>query len=261
MALVARNGLWLTRGGVAAADPFAPHQLTSVPFGYDGLVQAMATGEMRLAAASNVQVYASTSNVLLGAQGTSNVLSVGSNAVTITGDLRVYGTMDTIASSEMHLQDKVVRVAVLPPEQVAAQPTLQVRDADLDASGLAIASGSFGKAVLWRAGALSNAGSNPALLTAELLASSNAPYWQLQGGGLRFGVAARSNAGLTAAGGGLGCALTFNADEEIEVYKVWSESSADAVCMQRIMVWAMSDPVNADTLWPQSTNPYSGYTF
>jgi hypothetical protein len=239
MALVARNGIWLTRSTQFASDPFSPLAVQT-PFGTDGLVQAIASGEMRLAAASNVQLYASLSNVLLGAQGTSNVLSVGSNAVTIFGDLRVHGTMDTVSSTLLHLNDKVVQVSV----PGAPGDHVMVSEADLDGSGLAVAPGAYEKSVLWNAGA-------------AFLRSSNTPYWQVRGGALRVVVPARSNAGLTEAGGETGFQLGINDNEEVELLKTWKDGAVGALHAQRIMTWGCEDaPASLEALLPKSTNPY-----
>lgn len=256
MALVARNGIWLTRSPATAVDPFSA-QLNAagssasqvpVPFGYDGLVQAMASGEMRFAAASNVQLYASSSNVLIGAQGTSNVISVGSNAVTIHGNLRVLGTMDTISSSELHLVDKVIMLAV-PEGSSAASATsaCNIDEAQLDGAGIRAAGSGYAKALLWQQGLGSNA----------FLSGCNAPHWRLFGGALGLTVPARSNTAQTASGGSVGCALRFGRQEQVELHKTWKDQSAAAEKSQRLLTLTCGEPGgDLETWMPRSSNPY-----
>ncbi len=228
MALVANAGVWLTRqtppGGWT--DPFTTAHgaggAAASPLGADGLVQAMATGAMRLAAASNVQVYAARSNVVLGAQGTSNVLVVGSNAVTIHGDLRVRGGIDALVSAELFVSDRVIRVSVPTPSNDV------VAEADLDGAGLAVARGLYAKDVRWRAGA------GTAAPVADTMLSAAAPYWEARGGALRFTLPTRADAAKAAAGGSVGYAFRINASEQLEIVKVWRDSAADAERSMRV---------------------------
>lgn len=264
MALVAHAGLWLTRQTQPRlyADPFSK-QLSpaapglALPFGTDGLVQAMASGEMRLAACSNVQLYASLSNVLIGAQGSSNVISVGSNTVTIQGNLRVVGSVDTVSSTELRLVDKIVHVAV-PTEGVAA-----IKDVDLDASGLMVTSATAvmgqAKSVLWRLGGATTG--DPTVTPAAWLASYQAPRWELRGGGLRITVPSRSNTAQAAAGGELMCAITFNSNEDVEMTRLWTNASGASAKAQRVLAFGYSAPGGAKPtlaqLLPTSANPYA----
>ncbi len=229
MALIANTGVWLTRqvpqGGWV--DPFTTGLgvgggAAAAPLGPDGLVQAMATGAMRLAAASNIQVYASRSNVVIGAQGTSNVIVVGSNAVTIHGDLRVRGGIDALTSAELFVSDRVVRVAVPTPSNAV------VAEGDLDGAGLAVAPGLYTKDVRWRAG------TGTATPTSAAMLAPSTPYWEMRGGALRFTLPTRADAAKAAAGGTVSYAFRINASEQLEIVKVWRDSTADSERSMRV---------------------------
>ncbi len=252
MALVTRNGLWLTRQAPQEGfqDPFTRHFFDHAspwigrtsPIPPDGLVQAMASGAMRLAAGSNVQLYSAESNVLLGAQGVSNVLLVSSNAVTIHGDLRVRGAVDAVTTTELFVRDKIVRVAV--PQSASAL----VAESDLDSAGLALAAGAYDKALLWRQGG-----------AGALSVGRSAPYWEAVGGMLRLTLPARADAAKTAAGGRVGYAFAINAQEQLEIYKHWTDAVGGDERSMRVLCAGppMAAAGAAGPSLPSSTNPYA----
>ena len=225
MALVARNGLWITRAGAQVADPyslaFSPLAPTPpTPLTYDGMVQAIASGEMRLAAGSNILLYSASSNVQIGAQGVANVFTISSNAVTVEGDLRVRGVVDALSTSELHVSDKVVRLAIPTPQSAI------VAEADLSGAGVAIAPGAYAKSLLWNVG--SEGGRAAAML------SNDASYWELSGGALRVTLPTRADAAKAAAGGAVSYALRINAQEQLEIVKFWTDATGGPLKRQRV---------------------------
>lgn len=260
MAFIARNGLWLTRETVPAegfSDPFtssffpgSPLVDTRSPLPPDGIVQAVASGMMRLAASSNIQLYSSSSNVLIGAQGTSNVLDIGPTSVTVHGDLRVRGALDAIMTSELFVRDKVLRVAV------PVDSNTLLADAELDGAGIVLARGTYDKALTWNAGAARGASNAaPSMLT------SNAPFWELQGGALRLSMPARADSVKNSNGGRVGYGFRITPQEELEIFKFWTDAADGPERQMR--VFGAGPPLSAlDSVaamaFPRSTNPYAG---
>jgi hypothetical protein len=264
MALIARNGVWLTRATAPVPDGSLVQSVvgSTWPLSSDGLVQAIASGEFRMTAGSNMQLYSALSNVQLGAQGSSNTLTVTSNAVEIRGQLRIRGTVDAISTSDLSVQDKVVRVSV--PSPIAPATTApQLSELDLDASGLALAPGAYEKSMLWRVGGQQG---TALVLPSTENAYSEAfalPRWDAVGGALRMTIPSRCNAAMAAAGGTVGYGFTINAREELELIKYWTDASTGAEKAQR--VWCVGggaasvSPIDAgeDALLPTSVNPYA----
>jgi hypothetical protein len=243
MALIARNGLWLTRKGFAS-DPFS--FTTGGVAGrleYDGLVQAIASGEMRLASASNMQVYSANSNVLLGAGGMSNVISVRSNLVEINANVHIRGAVESYMSTEINLQDKVMRLAF---PDVGSEAT--INDAYLDGSGISLADelvGNYEKSIKWH----SAAGIGASAFVAKG-GTSNESFWELRGGGMRLTTPKR------AAGRGNGevsYGMHINEREELEMYKRWTDGSGHEF-FQRVFTFGSAMPADMPT--PMSPNPF-----
>ena len=192
MALLAHRGLWLTRSGFAR-DPMTPAAFAPDAMLHDGLVQAMATGDLRLACASNLQLYSSAHNVLLGAGGMSNVVSVSSNLVEIRGDVLVLGSLDAVATTELHVRDKLLRIGYDGGGGV-------VPDVALDGAGIELGGGApaaagvpasyYEHSFRWRRAAGAGLG---AMLTPG--GASNEPFWELRGGGLRLTTPCRAAGG------------------------------------------------------------------
>ena len=243
MALIARNGVWLTRKPFAD-DPFASVGApTQNRVAYDGLVQAIASGEMRLASASNMQIYSSTSNVLLGAGGMSNVISVRSNIVEINADVRIRGAVESYLSTEINLQDKVMRLAY--PDKGAEA---SVSDAYLDGSGIVLANevmGNYEKSIRWRASAGLGAGAFVARGGA-----SNESFWELRGGGLRLSTPKRAAGGT----GEVSYGMHINEKEELEMYKRWTDGAGHEY-FQRVFTFG-GGTLPSDMPVPVSKNPF-----
>ena len=257
MAFIARNGLWLTRDTPTAgfADPFTAALLpgsslvgSTSPLPPDGVVQAVATGMMRLAASSNLQLYSAYSNVQVGAQGASNVLAVGSNSVTVYGDLNVRGAVNALMTSELFVRDKVLRVAVPDNSNVV------LADGDLNGAGVALAPGTYDKSILWNAGAALGANFASSLL------SSNAPFWEVKGGALRLSMQARGDYSRAAAGGTVSYSFRINGQEELEIVKHWTDAMGGPEHQMRVLCLgaplAASD-TTAQFTFPTSANPYA----
>lgn len=94
MAFVARNGIWLSK--VVPTDA----QLATASTGF---VQAVASGQLRLASLS--------SNVSIDAGGQTGVLTVGSNQVVVKGGLDVLGAINALETNDLHVRDRLVCLA------------------------------------------------------------------------------------------------------------------------------------------------------
>ena len=92
--LSTRNGLWLTK----ASPPNVPSLRT------DGMIEAIANGEVRLAS--------SYSNIVLQA-GATDILTVSSSNVTVNTNLLVKGTIDSMYSSDLYVKDKTIVIAAV----------------------------------------------------------------------------------------------------------------------------------------------------
>ena len=94
MALVARNGLWLTKA--APDDSLLPPRST-------GMIEAVATGQLRLASLQ--------SKVTIDAGGQSGVLTVGSNSLYLAGNLDVRGAITATQTNDLYVRDRIICVA------------------------------------------------------------------------------------------------------------------------------------------------------
>lgn len=270
MAFVARNGVWLTRANAPVADGglVTPSIASTSPLTPDGLAQAIASGELRMTSGSNMLLYSRESSVLLGAQGIQDVLTVAPNLVQINGDLRVVGRLDAVSTTDLLVQDKVVRVSVPNPTGTP------VAEAVLDQSGLALADGAYTKSLLWRTGVGAGAGASPALANTDADSANLLvlPRWHLSGGALNMTVRARANAALASAGGTLGYGFNMNSREELEIYKNWTDSAAGAASPQLLRLLCIGSRTTAatfpsapvtigcspeDILLPTRPNPYA----
>jgi hypothetical protein len=236
MAFVARNGIYLTRSGLSSNLSLPPDPKVD----YGGLVQAIASGEMRFASASNMQLYSSMKELILGAGATPNVITISSNAVVINADVRVKGSVDSYTSTEVNLVDKVVRVAY-------PQPLDAVVDAaSLDGAGLALADTSmsnYEKSVKWRSGQGADA-----VTATDQGSASNESHWELVGGHLRLTARRRSpNSGTVSYG------MRINEREELEFYKMLPSVGPvpQPAVYQRVFT------VGGDTMGPGFTLPKS----
>jgi hypothetical protein len=177
--LSARNGLWLTK----ALPPQVPSLRT------DGMIQAIASGEVRLAS--------SYSNVVIQA-GISDVLTVTSSNVTVNANLLVNGTIDSIYSSDLYVKDKTVIIGAI-----------------LDADGCNVG-GSNSNVALNNGAGISIGGGD-----AQSLRWNSEGSWTFRGGGLKV-IASASNA----YGGEIAYGFSINAATlALEVYAVMSNAS------------------------------------
>lgn len=218
MALQLRGGVWLSRA--EPPPPLAPASTRA------GILQAMASGEMRFAAASNVHVYSSASNVLLGAGGVSNVVTVLSNLVVINGDVHIRGNIEAYTSTRVHFQDKVLQVAT-----PCNQDTTAVTPDELDGAGIMLAPATspaehvFERSLRWRAG---GAEARPPMSPGG---ASNAAYWELMGGGLRLSAPRGSNGARVSYG------MHVNERQELEMYKYVLDEGTGAQHYQRVFTF------------------------
>lgn len=270
MAIVARKGLWLSRTGQMFPDPLSPlspwagssngQPAHSLSPDYGGLVQAMASGEMRLASASNLQLYSSTLNVVVGAGGQSDVISVTSNLVVINADVQIRGSVETYNSTEVNLQDKVVRLAY--PDEATIASGMAPSEASLHGAGMQLADDVSGgrayeKSIRWRAGG--EVGRGPSGLVARG-AESNCPYWEVRGGGLRLTSPARGvlrggvprEGGPAAPSGEVSYGFCIDDREELVVYKRWTNAQG-AASYQRVFTFGSTSVPYAP---PSSTNVF-----
>jgi hypothetical protein len=244
MAFVARNGIYLARAPRFAADPFdtASAATPATPVDYSGLVQAIASGEMRFASACNMQLYSATSNIVLGAGAARDVITVSSNVVVINADVRVRGSVDSYTSTEVNIVDKVLRVAYPQPSNAP------VGVADLDGAGLQLAdaavAANYEKSVKWRSGLAADA--PPAQPASEHASASNESFWELRGGHLRI-TRPRADPSSTVSYG-----LRINERDELEFYKASLDPAAGATTYQR--VFTMGSAAEPGITLPTSTN-------
>jgi hypothetical protein len=184
--LSARNGLWLTK----ASPPQVPSLRT------DGMIQAIASGEVRLAS--------SYSNVVIQA-GIADVLTVTSSNVTVNANLLVNGTIDSVYSSDLHVKDKTVIIGAI-----------------LDANGCNVGGSSSNVALNDGAGISVGGGDAQSLRWKRpALAADGEGSWTFRGGGLKV-VASASNA----YGGEITYGFSINAATlALEVYAVLSNAS------------------------------------
>lgn len=263
MALVARTGVWLTRATLPVPDGSLVSSVTGStwPLTTDGLTQAIASGEMRMTAGSNMQLYSSMSNVVMGAQGQSDTLTITSNAVEVKGTLKIVGTLDAINTTELYVRDKVIRAC-------EPYPTTVVAEIDLTDAGLALARGKYEKSIIWRIGAQQASVCNLTLMDTDADPSNvqAIPKWDMRGGMLRMMMPTRSNPSLSTYGGMLGYGFNLNLREELEVIKYWTNSSnasdniADNPSYQRVACFGGgasfvdASIAGEESLLPQSTN-------
>lgn len=173
MALVARNGLWLTRASPAVETASAVRT--------SGLIEALATGEMRFASTGdNMYIASLTSNVVIGSFGTPDVITVGSNTVTVNADLQVVGTVQTVHTADLYVQDYVVSVAcgALPGDSASTDGAGVIVGAPSNFDGTPDE-----RSVRWRAGQV--AGTVASVASAPG-GASNGPGWDVRGGWLRL---------------------------------------------------------------------------
>lgn len=216
MALVSPNGLWLTR-----ANPVNANSLRT-----DGLIEAMATGKLTLSSTSDiVKITSLTSDVILGGEGNSNTVTIGSNLTTIKGDVDINGTVDFLYANDVVVLNKVINVvsgANSNDGSIAA-----------DGAGILLADpDTIGKvderSFVWRSGISSNF--HGTSLTAQG-GSSNQGCWEVNGGALRITmpVPATSNAYPINSNGGQQPGFTVGRDvsygfrvnryDEMELFK------------------------------------------
>jgi hypothetical protein len=148
MALVARNGLWLTKGVPADA------QLRAT-----GIVEAVATGQLRLASLA--------STVAFDAGGQASVLTIGSNSVVVNANLDVRGAVNNIQTNDLFVRDRLICVA--------------------NGDGLAAAADLTDGAGVLVGGAATEGTSNEVSVRWHKPAAAGAqPVWDLSGGALRI---------------------------------------------------------------------------
>lgn len=273
MAVVAQQGLWLSRAGTFAQDPLtvqiaraggSSSSISSGSSNYTGLVQAMASGEMRFASGSNLQLYSAASNVLLGAGGLSNVVVVHSNLVLLNadalvqGDLRLRGCLRSTPAPEVNVQNTVVRLGFAASNEAAPagspEPALHgagiLLESDADASNV------YEKSLRWRAGQRVGQGA-AGLVSAG--GASNGPCWEFRGGGLRLTAPVRApgRAGVAHSNtvGEVSYGLHINEREELVLYKRWTVpgSNASAEFLQNVFTFGST---GAPFTQPTSPNPF-----
>lgn len=176
-----------------------------------GLIEAVAAGDLRLSTPGEA-VLAAQAAVAMRVGG-AQVLSVRAagvevqGSVTVAGDVNVQGTLNTVNTTELAVQDKVVRVAR--PSGGAG-----VTEAFLDGAGLLVeppATDAVERSLRWRRGRLGVAAlGGPG-------GASNEPCWEVRGAGLRLTRARDAQLDAEVSYG-----LRVNEREELEFYKRWT---------------------------------------
>lgn len=203
MALVARNGLWLSRVPLYGSN--ATNALRT-----DGVVEAVASGRLTLSSlGGEVCLSSRSSNVVIGAGGNASAITVSSNAVVIDADLRVLGVLETVNTNDLNVADVLISVAYgsLPSDATAVT----------DGAGLLVGTGpaTDGKAsersIRWRAG-LSPLSADPSVVAPSSAGgASNAGCWDVRGGSLRLTSASSSRE--------VSYGLRVNELSELELFK------------------------------------------
>ena len=245
MALVARNGLWLTR---SEAPP--PSLRT------DGIVEAVASGKLTLSSlGDNVYLSSLTSNVVIGANGSAGVITVTSNQVIINADLQVLGTVDTIHTNDLHIADRLLNVASMSAVTDAPSAT--------DGAGIlvgcaALTDGAANeRSIRWRAG-LSPLSTDASATEPMQGGSSNAGCWDVRGGCLRI---TASVLGVPATGmpaREVSYGLRVNESDELEMFKrvLPSGSNETAASYRRVVCFGGAAAPSGALQLPTSRNPW-----
>lgn len=209
----------------------------SAAAGQAGLIEAVAAGDLRLSTPGEAVLAAQTAvGMRVGGAQVLSVRAAGvevAGSVTVSGDVNVQGTLNTVNTTELAVQDKVVRVAR--PSSNGAAPA----EAFLDGSGLLIEAPSndwVERSIRWRRGRLGA----PALGAAG--GASNEPCWELRGGGLRL--TRPRNPAAAPGGAEVSYGLRVNEREELEFYKRWTKPSGEEAFL-RLGVLGRADPAPA----------------
>jgi hypothetical protein len=222
MSIVARNALWFARSSNFISDPLA-----STTEG--GIVQAVAAGAMRFACSSNLALFSSASNVWIGAFGVPDIVVVGSNGIIVKGDVRLTGGLETISTTEMAIQGKVLHIAQ--PSGTSSNP---VYDADIDGAGVVVGSNNYSaeKSIRWMQGYTISQTPMPS-------------RWSLQGGGLHISRVFDGGARTVSFG------LQINDEENLEfVRHEWNSSGGSGGGGLQQRVFVMSGSASASSNFP-----------
>jgi hypothetical protein len=210
MALSTRNGLWLFQTPYAAAPaPASPSALP--PLRTDGMLEAVASGHVRLASLQ--------SNVVI-QSGAVSVVTVTPTQVIVNADLLVNGSIDSVYSSELVVRDKAVVLASLSNLGGSNSGSSNSSAALSDGAGVRI-DGAPERSVLWNRGLYDvvDPAAADGTSTCQPGGTSNAGAWTVRGGSLRL--AAR----CVADGDEVAYGFAINAAKELEVYATLSNAS------------------------------------
>lgn len=182
MALLAGQGLWLSRFSTDGQL-----QGTQWPLPISGVVNAVASGKVTFAS--------TTASVYVGAQGASNVLTVGSNSLSIQGSLQVTGVISASNSTNLQVQNPLLLLGA------------SSSSTSLDGAGIQLGSAAM-QSVSWR------------------VATAVAPTaWELQGGGLRVTEAAPIGAPAVL----LSYGLQTDSNCELQFYRRWTTTASECI--------------------------------
>ena len=186
----------------------------------DGLLEAVAAGDLRLVTASNAVLVAS-GDITMSAAGR-EVARLGAQGLVVHGDLSVDGVVNTVSTSELHVADTLVRLAR--PLSNSPPPL----EAYLEGAGVLLEpplGDAVERSLRWRRGALG------AAALGKAGGASNEPFWEARGGGVRL---SRARAVPFAPSGEVAFGLRVNEGEELEVYKRWTDASGGASRVTRV---------------------------
>jgi hypothetical protein len=219
MSLIARNSLWFSRDSSFVADQMSQGGQLINNSQDDGILQAMANGSMRFTCSSNLTLYSSTSNVSIGAHGVRDVLVVTSNGVSIKGDVRVTGGVDTISTTELIVHDKIIRIA-----QSSASNLTDISDMDLDGAGLVIGNS---KEIKWYQGYDTNPG-----------------RWDVRGGGWHISRPFDNGERIVSYG------MQINDNEELEFVRHEYSNTGPGGRHQRVFAFGSPSQVPSNNMFP-----------
>jgi hypothetical protein len=235
MSILARNGIWLSKQPSGA--PWG-----TTPARTDGVLEAIANGRLTLASTgADVQLASTHSNVLIGAMGSSNVVTVALKGVSIAGD--------TFVSSNVYVG--------VPASNATAAEALALADG----AGLVVA-WSNDRSIRWRRlGDLSNA--------QAVGGASNGAFWEVRGGGLRLTAQVKAGVGGYSTGDvppvsrldrEVGFGWRVNEFDELEMYKrVCNSNATEAAASYRAVVcFGGASGSNRGIVLPSSVDPWYG---
>lgn len=209
-----QNGLFLSKA------PFVS------PLSTTGMVEAVATGQVRIA---------STFDSILFQSGNRDVLNVASNNVIVNANLIVNGSIDSFFSSDLVIRDKTLVIAA--PEDVHGSNVSMFDKSILDGAGILLGGTSdvLEKSLRWEAGS-------------EHIGDA----WTFRGGGLQILASSTSTKGEVVYG------FVINDQLELELYATMSNNAGmSRRCVATFGPPRLSNISQSNNFLPSSPYPWT----